>query len=161
MSAGGTFQLYADIPVSLGGLAAGSALFAATDRNDSVPSASPAAVTPPSPPSPPPSPAGDAPVRPPAPPADDVVPLRNPTIIMSYDRREGTAAGQARGGRAGEAGADEPLTTSSGFHDAALQMLKKMGMDGRACLLRAVCELSARPLRSNGLLGDLVNAVAE
>ncbi|XP_043217412.1 uncharacterized protein LOC122379342 [Amphibalanus amphitrite] len=149
----GSFQLYADIPFSLAGLAGGSVLFAATDRNDSVTSPSP------SPPSPPPSrPADASPVRPPAPPADPTVPLRNPTVIMSYDRREDRVAADGRRGRAREEAA---LPVTSGFHDAALVMLQKMGMEGRPCLLRAVCELSARPLSSNGLLGDLVNAVVE
>ncbi|KAF0299469.1 hypothetical protein FJT64_027775 [Amphibalanus amphitrite] len=123
------------------------------DRNDSVTSPSP------SPPSPPPSrPADASPVRPPAPPADPTVPLRNPTVIMSYDRREDRAEADGRRGRAREEAA---LPVTSGFHDAALLMLQKMGMEGRPCLLRAVCELSARPLSSNGLLGDLVNAVVE
>ncbi|XP_043217453.1 uncharacterized protein LOC122379370 [Amphibalanus amphitrite] len=77
---------------------------------------------------------------------------------MSYDRREDRVAADGRRGRAREEAA---LPVTSGFHDAALVMLQKMGMEGRPCLLRAVCELSARPLSSNGLLGDLVNAVVE
>ena len=82
---------------------------------------------------------------------------------MAYDRRDGEVGAVGREGRAGGDGEDkgEALSVTSGFHDVAVQMLGRLGMDGRVCLLRAVCELSARPLTSNGLLGDLINTVAE
>ena len=36
-------------------------------------------------------------------------------------------------------------------------MRKYTGMEGRACLLRAICEANATPDHNDGLLGDAVN----
>lgn len=33
----------------------------------------------------------------------------------------------------------------------------RFGVDGKACLLRAVCEVAESPLRDDGLLGEVLN----
>ena len=38
----------------------------------------------------------------------------------------------------------------------AESMLKSFGMDGRACLLRAVCEVHETPLDHYGFLGEIL-----
>lgn len=36
------------------------------------------------------------------------------------------------------------------------EMLENFGMDGRACLLRAICEVHAHPLKNFGLVGEML-----
>lgn len=36
------------------------------------------------------------------------------------------------------------------------EMLENFGMDGRACLLRAICEVHAHPLTNFGLVGEML-----
>lgn len=39
---------------------------------------------------------------------------------------------------------------------AVEQFLDNFGMNGRACLLRAICEVQAHPLKNFGLLGEVL-----
>lgn len=38
-------------------------------------------------------------------------------------------------------------------------MIHRFGVDGKACLLRAVCEVAESPLRDDGLLGEVLNII--
>uniref|UniRef100_A0A182SYG4 Uncharacterized protein n=1 Tax=Anopheles maculatus TaxID=74869 RepID=A0A182SYG4_9DIPT len=39
------------------------------------------------------------------------------------------------------------------------QSLSRWGRDGRACLLRAVCEVAETPLKHNGLIGEIIDVI--
>lgn len=145
---GGSFFLYADIPVSLGSTPASSrndtvSTSTASGSSSSSSSSTSSSTSPSTTPSS--SSGGDAPAPPPG---DAPMNTRNPVFITSYGRRAARRDIDA-------------LPLSAGFHDLTAAVLAELGMDGRSCLLRAVCELAARPLRNNGLLGDLVNAAVE
>lgn len=57
-----------------------------------------------------------------------------------------------------------PPETKDAFHggERALlytfveDFLSNFGMDGKACLLRAICEVHAHPLKNFGLLGEML-----
>ncbi|KAJ8926024.1 hypothetical protein NQ315_009879 [Exocentrus adspersus] len=57
-----------------------------------------------------------------------------------------------------------PKQFSDAFHGgerallyiAVEELLENFGMDGRACLLRAICEVHARPMTKFGLLGEML-----
>lgn len=140
LSAGGSFILYADIPISLGGVSGTAGMFAANRNLTSSADPAPAAA---------PGVAADALGDDPA--GGDGETLRHPILVSSY----------GRGSRAKDEGQAGELSATAGLHDVATQLLLRLGVDGRACLLRGVCELAARPLRNNGLLGDLINAAVE
>ena len=38
-------------------------------------------------------------------------------------------------------------------------MARRFGMDGKACLLRAICEVAAYPVEHEGLFGEVMNIV--
>ncbi|XP_059490100.1 uncharacterized protein LOC132205184 [Neocloeon triangulifer] len=40
-----------------------------------------------------------------------------------------------------------------------ITMLNRVGLDGRSCLLRAICEAAETPLQHNGLFGDLLHVI--
>ncbi|KAF0304880.1 hypothetical protein FJT64_023387 [Amphibalanus amphitrite] len=46
-----------------------------------------------------------------------------------------------------------------GVFEVARRALDKFGMDGRACLLRAICEVAAYPMEHEGLFGEIMNIV--
>ncbi|CAL4076597.1 unnamed protein product [Meganyctiphanes norvegica] len=46
-----------------------------------------------------------------------------------------------------------------GIYNVLIDTLSRFGVDGKSCLLRAVCEVSESPLRDDGLLGEILNIV--
>lgn len=42
------------------------------------------------------------------------------------------------------------------LYPAVEQLLENFGMDGRACLLRAICEVHALPLHNFGVIGEML-----
>ena len=42
------------------------------------------------------------------------------------------------------------------LYEAAEEMLFKMGLDGKPCLLRAICEMHESPLLGYGLFGEIM-----
>ncbi|XP_071455065.1 uncharacterized protein [Hetaerina americana] len=88
----------------------------------------------------------------------------------------GSLMGKLRGKRSegGSSENDEHADLKGGFHDPKAptnlfhggerailygvleEFLSNFGMDGRACLLRAICEVHGHPLTSFGLLGEFV-----
>ncbi|ERL87339.1 hypothetical protein D910_04734, partial [Dendroctonus ponderosae] len=68
-------------------------------------------------------------------------------------------------GRKGKRSADTPHPGLAGqlqggeralLYLAVEELLENFGLDGRACLLRAICEVHAHPLRGFGLLGEML-----
>ncbi|KAK8371710.1 hypothetical protein O3P69_013562 [Scylla paramamosain] len=46
-----------------------------------------------------------------------------------------------------------------GIYSVIINTLNRFGVDGKACLLRAVCEVAESPLRDDGLLGEVLNII--
>ncbi|XP_071527004.1 uncharacterized protein [Panulirus ornatus] len=46
-----------------------------------------------------------------------------------------------------------------GIYSVLINTLGRFGVDGKSCLLRAVCEVAESPLREDGLLGEIINIV--
>ncbi|KAF2361221.1 Protein of unknown function DM4/12 [Trinorchestia longiramus] len=46
-----------------------------------------------------------------------------------------------------------------GIYSLLEESIERLGVSGRACLLRAVCEVAETPLREDGLLGEVLNIV--
>ncbi|KAK4292373.1 hypothetical protein Pmani_034856 [Petrolisthes manimaculis] len=46
-----------------------------------------------------------------------------------------------------------------GIFSVLIDSLNRFGVDGKACLLRSVCEVAESPLRDDGLLGEILNIV--
>ncbi|XP_050713141.1 uncharacterized protein LOC126996584 [Eriocheir sinensis] len=44
-----------------------------------------------------------------------------------------------------------------GIYSVLISTLNRFGVDGKACLLRSVCEVAESPLRDDGLLGEVLN----
>lgn len=42
------------------------------------------------------------------------------------------------------------------LYGAAEDLLSNLGMDGKACLLRAICEVQGHPLNNFGLIGEML-----
>ncbi|XP_064101337.1 uncharacterized protein LOC135211997 [Macrobrachium nipponense] len=46
-----------------------------------------------------------------------------------------------------------------GIYSVLIDTISRFGLDGKSCLLRAVCEVAESPLRDDGLLGEIINIV--
>ncbi|XP_045591796.1 uncharacterized protein [Procambarus clarkii] len=46
-----------------------------------------------------------------------------------------------------------------GIYAVVINTLSRFGVDGKSCLLRAVCEVAESPLRDDGLLGEILNII--
>ncbi|XP_076040770.1 uncharacterized protein LOC143025198 [Oratosquilla oratoria] len=46
-----------------------------------------------------------------------------------------------------------------GLYSVLISTLSRFGLDGKSCLLRAVCEVAESPLREDGLLGEILNII--
>ncbi|KAK8738501.1 hypothetical protein OTU49_003909 [Cherax quadricarinatus] len=46
-----------------------------------------------------------------------------------------------------------------GIYTVLIDTLSRFGVDGKSCLLRAVCEVAEAPLRDDGLLGEILNII--
>lgn len=76
----------------------------------------------------------------------------------------GSVLDQRRGKRStsdGLKGKSKPPAELHGGERALLyllveELLENFGMNGKACLLRAICEVHAHPLRNFGLIGEML-----
>ncbi|XP_042215082.1 uncharacterized protein LOC121861428 [Homarus americanus] len=46
-----------------------------------------------------------------------------------------------------------------GIYSVLVDTISRFGVDGKSCLLRAVCEVAESPLRDDGLLGEILNII--
>ncbi|XP_027236644.1 uncharacterized protein [Penaeus vannamei] len=46
-----------------------------------------------------------------------------------------------------------------GIYSVLIDTLSRFGLNGKSCLLRAVCEVAESPLRDDGLFGEIINIV--